>query len=184
MRVIAGKKRGLLLASPDGRDTRPTADRVKEALFGSIQFDIAGANVLDLFAGSGALGLEALSRGAREAVLADNNPAAAKTIAENIKRMGSPQNVTFIKNDFADVIKLFHNSEKFDIVLIDPPYQSGLYERALALLTGQKALAKGALLVLESEGELTLPAVPHLSEIKRKKFGRTMLTYFKYEENG
>ncbi|MEA5003715.1 MAG: 16S rRNA (guanine(966)-N(2))-methyltransferase RsmD [Christensenella sp.] len=180
-RIIAGEKRGTILQTLEGDRTRPTTDRVREALFGCIQFEIAGANVLDLFAGSGALGLEALSRGAACAVFCDRYDETVKIIKGNIAKLGYETRSQLIKNDYIHAIKVFQNTEKFDIVLIDPPYKSGYYETVLELLARENVLKHGAILVAESE-EPVEAAVDGYHVYKNKRYGKTFLTFFRWDK--
>lgn len=180
MRVIAGEKRGTRLLAPEGLDTRPTADRVKEALFGSLQFELTGKTVLDLFAGSGALGLEALSRGASYAVFADSDRKAIELIKSNIERTGYAHKTKVYQGFFDTVIKLFPKTIIFDIVLLDPPYAKGYYKEAVELLMDAEVLAHNALIVAEGENEIKID-MPGITTKKLKKYGHTMLTYFRYK---
>ena len=120
MRVISGKARGVNLKTPTGMATRPTADRVKEAVFSIIQFDLPGASVLDLFGGTGQLGIEALSRGAKDAVFVDERDDACKLIKENLRRTKLEQQGQVIRSDYNAFLK--STSRKFDIIFLDPPY--------------------------------------------------------------
>ena len=120
MRVITGKARGIVLKTPSGMATRPTADRVKEAIFNIIQFDIPTASVLDLFGGTGQLGIEALSRGANRAVFIDEREDACKLIKENLKRTKLEAYGRVIRSDYMPYLKSC--KDKFDIILLDPPY--------------------------------------------------------------
>lgn len=129
MRVISGKARGVSLKTPNGMATRPTADRVKEALFSIIQFDIPGANVLDLFGGTGQLGIEALSRGAKRAVFVDEREDACRLIRENLKRTKLENDGQVIRSDYLAYLRNCHT--KFDIILLDPPYAEVFLENAL-----------------------------------------------------
>jgi 16S rRNA (guanine966-N2)-methyltransferase len=180
MRIIAGEKRGTKLVPPNDNRIRPTADRVKEALFGSIQFIVLDATVLDLFAGSGSLGLEAVSRGAKQVFLVDKNTDAINTIHRNISRLGCPLNIKIIKNDYRKAIRLFQNRVKFDIVFIDPPYESCLYRNAVEVLVESGVLLPQALLILESFGEIYLD-VDGIVHYKTKKIGDTYLNFYRYE---
>ena len=181
MRIIAGEKRGLKLMTQEGRETRPTLDRVKEALFGRIQFEIQGKCVLDLFAGSGALGLEALSRGAREAVFVDHDDGAECAVKHNIAAAAMDDRAVFIKNDYANAMKLFQNKKKFDIVFIDPPYDSGLYEKVMRDLAQYGLLSDGAAVTAESAFPLEIAEWGYAVE-KKKKYGKTFLTFFRWKE--
>ena len=119
MRVITGKARGVQLKTPEGMLTRPTADRVKEALFSIINFDIPGANVLDLFGGTGQLGIEALSRGAKRSVFVDAREEACQLIRENLRRTKLAQDGTVIRSDYMDYVNRCR--ETFSIIFLDPP---------------------------------------------------------------
>ena len=129
MRVIAGTKKGIQLKTPDGMATRPTADRVKEALFSIIQFELPGAAVLDLFGGTGQLGIEALSRGAKRVVFVDAAEKACGVIRENIKRTQFSQQATIIRSDYLAYLQ--KTQDKFDIILLDPPYAEIFLEKTL-----------------------------------------------------
>ncbi len=129
MRVITGSARGKRLITPDGRDVRPTPERVKEGLFSALQFDIEGRRVLDLFAGSGQLSVEALSRGAKSAVLVDNSAASIKIARANIENCGFSDKAKIIQSDFSAFCAMCRDT--FDIVFLDPPYAEGLLMPAL-----------------------------------------------------
>lgn len=144
MRVISGEHRGRVLDSPK-HDIRPTLDKVKQALFTRLQFEIGGKKVLDLFSGSGALGIEALSRGASEVVFVDKNLDSIKLTKQNLKKLGYSGKV--ITGDALDVLKRL--DETFDIILLDPPYKSGLYEKCLEIIKDRKLLNEGGIIVCE-----------------------------------
>ena len=127
MRVITGKARGVVLKTPDGMKTRPTSDRVKEALFSIIQFDIPNAKVLDLFAGTGQLGIEALSRDAKYAVFIDELDQACKLISDNLKKTKLENYARVIRSDYEIYLK--NCKEKFDIIFLDPPYAEKFHSR-------------------------------------------------------
>ena len=122
MRIISGEKRGLQLVSPPGKDVRPTHDKVREALFGRLQFSVPDTAFLDLFAGSGAVGIEALSRGAKHAVFCDKSDASLYVVRENIKKAGYGDKSTVVRGDYLRIIESFKNKYKFDIVFIDHTY--------------------------------------------------------------
>lgn len=180
MRVIAGEKRGMLLKSPDTGNIRPTHDRVREAVFGSLQFTLSGSRVLDLFAGSGAMGVEALSRGAAYAVFVDNSGEAAAAIRANVQKAGYAAKSAIFKNDYEIALKLFNFDWKFDIVFIDPPYTAGLYQKALASLHGSSVLAPGAVLILES-GEPLAADAERFARTREKKYGKAYITHLEYK---
>ena len=150
MRVIAGKAKGRELTAPKGLNTRPTLAKVKEAIFGMIQFDIADANVLDLFSGSGGLGIEAISRGARHTVFCDRDRSALAAVRTNLKRLGFEEQATVYSMDSIALLDQLQTSGvKFDIVLLDPPYESDLMSRALAKLDENGLLSSEALIICE-----------------------------------
>ena len=128
MRVITGSARGRILKELQGMETRPTTGKVKESIFSIIQFDIEGRRVLDLFAGTGQLGIEALSRGARQCVFIDQRADAVKLIRENVEVCGLTDRAVIRSGDAMAYLK---SGEKFDIIFLDPPYASGLLEKAL-----------------------------------------------------
>ncbi len=173
MRVIAGSAGGLRLNTLDGIKTRPTADRVKEALFSSLSDKLISSSVFDAFAGSGALGIEALSRGASNCVFCENDRDAYNICVENLKKTHLEGKGKIV---FSDAISYIKNSnEKFDIIFLDPPYSSGLYE--LFLTTAYKNLSPGGLIIAEYE-EKNAPNIPCMYNIfKKKRYGRVNLVY-------
>ena len=178
MRVITGKARGVALKTPDGILTRPTADRVKEALFSIIQFDIPGAKVLDLFGGTGQLGIEALSRDAASAVFVDEQEDACKLIKENLKRTKLEKNAKVVRSDYL----AFLNScrEKFDIIFLDPPYAEIFLENSLKRITEIDILQSGGIIVCERPlGKELFCDLPGYSRSKDYKYGKTLLTLYR-----
>lgn len=154
MRVITGTARGRKLKTPDDYDIRPTTDNVKEAVFNIIQFDIPGRRVLDLFAGTGQLGIECLSRGAAEAVFIDQSRQAVGIVKENLKTCGLKGMVLQ-----ADAIEYLRRGESFDIIFVDPPYDSELYEPVLKTVNSVDILSDGGIIVCEIRREKSLPEV-------------------------
>lgn len=150
MRIITGCARGTKLATLDGLETRPTTERVKEALFSMIQFDIDGKRVLDLFGGSGQLGLEALSRGAEKATFVDANREAVEIIKANAKKTKLFEKCVVLNTDYKAFIRGNAGKQRFDIIFIDPPYAEDLVEDALERLIRADMVANGALVVCES----------------------------------
>ena len=143
MRVISGKSRGKKLISLDGDNTRPTLDRVKEALFNIIQFQVQDAVVLDLFAGTGALGIEALSRGAKEAIFCDKVPEAIKVIKQNIINTNNLDKTIIINKDYKDALEnISKQKKKFDIIFLDPPYKTNLAIESLQKIIMSNLLTK------------------------------------------
>ena len=147
MRVVAGRAKGIALKTPSGMLTRPTADRVKEAMFSIVQFDLPGASVLDLFGGTGQLGIEAVSRGANSATFVDNREDACRLIRENLKRTGMEKESRVVRMDYMDFLK--RNREKFDIVLLDPPYAEEYLENSLKMITEIDILQSGGIIIAE-----------------------------------
>lgn len=154
MRIITGSARGTNLVTLDGETTRPTTDKVKEALFSMIQFDLEGRNVLDLFAGSGQLGLEALSRGAAKATFIDESRNAVDVIIENAKKTHLFEKCRVSTSGAVPFLKSAAGKEKYDIVFLDPPYDSGLLAQSLKMMADGSVLAPGAILVCECDTEL------------------------------
>lgn len=153
MRIITGSAKGKRLETLEGEATRPTSERIKEAIFSSIQFEIEGRRVLDLFAGSGQMGLEALSRGAASATFIDSATEAIGICKENAKRTGLFDKSRFLASDYRNFIRKAAHERKFDLVFIDPPYAMACCTEALRRLTEAELLMKGALVVLESGEE-------------------------------
>ena len=178
MRVITGKARGVQLKTPDGMLTRPTADRVKEALFSIINFDLPGAAVLDLFGGTGQLGIEALSRGAKSAVFVDQREDACKIIRENLRRTKLESQARVIHSDYLDYLR--RSREKFDIILLDPPYAEVFLENALKCITEIDILQSGGIIVAERPVEKELPfEFEGFTRSKDYKYGKILLTIYR-----
>ena len=178
MRVISGKARGVNLKTPAGTATRPTADRVKEAVFSIIQFDLPGATVLDLFGGTGQLGIEALSRGAKNAVFVDERDDACKLIRENLKRTKLEGEGRIIRSDYSAFLK--STSQKFDIIFLDPPYAEVFLENSLNLITQIDILQSGGIIVTERPIEKALLwDFAGYTRSKDYKYGKTLITLFR-----
>ena len=178
MRVITGKARGIVLKTPTGMATRPTADRVKEALFSIIQFDIPTAKVLDLFGGTGQLGIEALSRDARSAVFVDEREDACRLIRENLKRTKLEQYAKVIRSDYMSYLR--NCEDKFDIVLLDPPYAEVFLENSLKMITEIDILETDGIIVTERPVGKELPwDFSGFSRSKDYKYGNTLLTIYR-----
>ena len=184
VRIIAGTARGRKIETLEGMETRPTLDRVKEAVFGSLQFRIPYAKVLDLFAGSGNLGLEALSRGAKRVVLNDRNPACIEIIRRNVQTLGFSDAARTMNLDYAAAIeRLSSEGEAFDLAFLDPPYREGLSEDAVKRLFESRLILPGGTVVLEHAAELPPNGVPGVYRVVRtKRFGKC--GYSLIEEDG
>ena len=161
MRVITGTARGRRLKTPDNYDIRPTTDNVKESVFNIIQFEIEGRQVLDLFAGTGQLGIECLSRGAAGAVFVDRDKDAVRIVKDNLKTCG--MKATVLQEDS---ISFLNHCGKFDVIFIDPPYDSDLYESALKIINLVDILSEGGIIICEARREKVLP---EMTEPYRKR---------------
>lgn len=176
MRVITGSARGRRLNTLEGLDVRPTTDQVKEAMFSIIQFEVEGAMVLDLFAGSGQLGIEALSRGARFAVFVDQSRKAQEVIRENLQHTGLAKQSRVAAMDA--IAFLQSTKETFDIALLDPPYRTDLIEKALPLLA--EHMSPGGVILCETAKEETLPEEAGAFRKKKEyRYGKIKLTAYR-----
>ena len=177
MRVITGSARGRRLKELEGMETRPTTDRVKEGMFSALQFEIEGRKVLDLFAGTGQLGIECLSRGAAEAVFVDRRADAVRLIRENLKLTGLQDRARVVPGEAMEFLKSLR--EKFGIVLLDPPYEAGLLEPAIRHLTAFDILAPHGIIVAEHPAGRVLPAVEPPYRVRRTyRYGKIAVTVF------
>lgn len=177
MRIITGSARGRRLAAPEGLDTRPTSEAVKEAIFSAIQFDIEGKAVVDLFAGSGQIGLEALSRGAKKAYFVDNSPESIAVIKRNVSLSGFENQSSVHGIPVTAFLKSFAGG--FDIAFLDPPYEHKFIEKTLPVLA--KKINGGGIIICEHEKELSLPEEIKETEFKIKKvyrYGKTSVTIY------
>lgn len=178
MRIISGKFKGKPLKELKYDHIRPTADKVKQALFTKLQFEIDGARVLDLFCGTGGLGIEAISRGAIEVIFVDKNPKSVALTRENLKSIKSDAKVYNVPFDKA----LEKVEGKFDLILLDPPYKSGFYEKAITLIKERKLLAEGGTIVCEHYKDDVFDYA--LFDVyDEKTYGTVVLTYLKNKEN-
>jgi len=181
LRIVTGRFRGRRLRSVPGREVRPTADRVKESIYNILQTEVAGARVLDLYAGSGNLGLEALSRGARAVVLVERAPAALGVLRQNLEALGVQDEVEVVRGD---VLRYLAGGQAspFDIILADPPYDAGAEPELLRALPGT-ALRPGGWLVLQHSRRWLAPEVAgDLRQVRSKRFGDTVVDFFRREE--
>ena len=178
MRVITGTARGVQLKTPEGIQTRPTSDRVKEALFSIIQFDVPGKRVLDLFGGTSQLGIEALSRGAKSAVFVDAGDKACKLIRENLHRCKMDNNAQIIRADYLQYLQTCR--DKFGLIFLDPPYAEVFLENALKKITEIDILESGGIIVAERPVGKDLPwDFPGYNRSKDYKYGNTLLTLYR-----
>jgi 16S rRNA (guanine966-N2)-methyltransferase len=168
VRIIGGAWRGRRIAFPDLPGLRPTPDRVRETLFNWLQHAVAGARCLDLFAGSGALGIEALSRGARELVFVEQAPAAARTLREQLGRLGCTQNANILEMGAARYLRT--TPCRFDIIFMDPPFGKDALPEYVALLDAGDWLPDGGLVYLENEKSAGVPSLPPHWDLLKSKF--------------
>ena len=185
MRIITGSAKGKKLVSLEGEATRPTSERIKEAVFSSIQFDVEGRRVLDLFAGSGQMGLEALSRGAARATFIDLSREAMEIVKQNAKITGFFEVSHFLVSDWRNYIRKASGREQYDLVFIDPPYAMECCADAANYLAEKELIIPGAILVLESGEEEILPEDSRLAGyrvIKSTHYGKkTFVNILFYE---
>jgi len=178
MRVITGTARGMKLRTPTGMDTRPTTDQTKESMFNIIQFDIEGRQVLDLFAGTGQLGIEALSRGASGAVFADLRADCVKIIRENLQHTRFDGVSTVYQADYRTVLGRAQ-AESFGLIFLDPPYEGGMLEDAVRTIAQRDLLAWGGMIVCEGLRENNLPELaPPYYKGREYVYGKTRITLY------
>ena len=171
MRVNSGKYKGKVLKGYTLKGTRPTMDRVKESLFASIQDKVGNSVCLDLFAGSGNLGIEALSMGAREVIFVDKDYLASKTIKSNLDSLNDNNlNTTILTMDYLKALEKLY-PKKFDIIFLDPPYKTDYLKKALEKIEKLSLLKEEALVVLESDDLEKLTYSDYYKEVKTKKYG-------------
>ena len=183
MRIISGEARGRKLLSPKGLEVRPTADRFRETLFDIIGPDIRGSAFLDLFAGSGAVGIEALSRGAESAVFVDNSPAAAKTIEKNIDLVKFWNRSLVLEADCLDALEnLAGKRRTFDYIFMDPPYYQNLCQVCLDAVRELSLLRDGGLIIIEKASDEDLSPVEGFVQSRIKEYTTTTFVFFVKEE--
>ena len=175
MRIITGAARGTKLAALEGEVTRPTTDKVKEAVFSMIQFDIEGRAILDLFAGSGQLALEALSRGAARATMIDQSRDAVNIIMENAKKTHLFEKCRISAADYTSFIRGAAGREQYDVIFLDPPYRKNLLNSTLQGLLKRNWLAPGALICAEIEKDAAVAAPDSLELLVERHFGQTRI---------
>ncbi|MEW6192657.1 MAG: 16S rRNA (guanine(966)-N(2))-methyltransferase RsmD [Bacillota bacterium] len=183
MRVIGGSAKRRRLLTPPGRSIRSTADRVKEALFNILAAKTPGARFLDLFAGTGSVGIEALSRGAARVVFVERSPRALTIIRENLRRTGfGDRAVVFAQDALVALSVLGRRGEQFDVIYIDPPYGRGYEAKALAVIGSRGLLAPGGVAISESDCRDNSPEVENLTLFRRERYGDTVLSFYRAAE--
>jgi len=181
MRIISGTAKGTNLYTLDGLNTRPTLDRVKESIFNIIQNNIFDSIVLDLFSGSGAIGLEFASRGASKVFLCDNSKDACEIIKKNIYKTHLEKKVDVINLDYLDFIKKYKN-EKFDIIYLDPPYKTNFIENAIKEFINLKKITNQTLIIAETDDEIIVKKIKEIKEIDiidKRKYGRAFILFLR-----
>ena len=180
MRVIAGKYKGRTLFSPKGDAVRPTTDRIKENIFNLLQFRIAGAAFLDLFGGSGAMSVEALSRGAAKTVTVDNARESIALIKRNFEKVGVGKEAQILERDYASAL-LYLRGSKFDFIFLDPPYRADFYENLLLSIEESGVLAEGGEVIFEHATERPLELPMHWVTKDSRKYGSVTIDFLALE---
>ena len=184
MRITGGQVKGRIIASPKGMDIRPTSDRVREAIFNLIGQDLSGLKVLDLFAGTGSLGIESLSRGIQHAVFVDNSQQAIKLIRKNLATCGFEDSGTVLKRDLKKSATLNHPvlQQRFDLLFLDPPYRQNMLIPLLEKISTAEILSKGSRVVVElSKKEILPSSFGNLKTAGSRRYGDTMITIYAHE---
>ena len=179
MRVITGTARGRKLLEPAGMDIRPTTDQVKEAVFNILQGDVEGRTVLDLFAGTGQLGIEALSRGAESCTFVDESREAVRLVKANLEKCGLRGSVFQ-----GDALRFLESRETYGLIFLDPPYRSGLYGELLQGIKAFDKLQTGGIMVVETPAELEpdSPGLPYV-KLRSYRYGKVRITTFTRNED-
>ena len=184
MRIISGKARGTKLYTLDGTATRPTLDRVKESLFNIIQNDIEDSTVLDLFSGSGTIGLEFLSRGAKRAVLCDSSKDAIKIIKQNVQKTHFEEKVEVYNMEFTKLVERLQN-QKFDIIYIDPPYATDFIKISLEKIIEYELVNENTKIIVETDDETRILNQIEKMDVEitdKRKYGRATIIFLKYRK--
>jgi len=180
LRVIAGEYRGRRLDRIEGTDIRPTSDMVKESLFNILGDAVIDSNFLDLFGGTGGIGIEALSRGAKHVVFIDSNIKSIKVLKENLKHLNIENNIEVFHTDYSTAIsKLYKYNKQFDIIFIDPPYSVGIAQSALGELDRNPIIAQAGLVIVEHDSRDEMPeSTGKLYMYRNKQYGNTTLSFY------
>lgn len=180
MRIIGGKAKGTKLFTLEGENTRPTLDRVRESLFNILQFNIRDSVFLDLFAGSGACGIEAVSRGAKKAILCDNSKQAVEIIKKNIEKTHTKEQIELYQTNYEEVLQT-KIKEKLDIIFIDPPYQTNDAYQAVKIILENKLMNENSIIIIETDQEKRIKEQLQLEIeiIDERKYGRVQLIFLR-----
>lgn len=177
MRIITGKYKGRKLETPVGYDVRPTSDKVKEAVFSMLMYEVEGAVCADLFAGTGNLGLEALSRGAAKCYFSDNDRASIALVKANVEKCGAEGESVIISGDYMKALRRI--SEPLDLIFLDPPYESGYYGKALETIDSLDLLSQNGIIIAEHGKRIDLPdQVGGLCCFKRRHYGKSDVSLY------
>ncbi|KRQ86941.1 Ribosomal RNA small subunit methyltransferase D [Caloramator mitchellensis] len=184
MRIITGLAKGRIIKAPEGMITRPTSDRVKEALFNIIRNKVYDSNVLDLFAGSGNLGLEALSRGAKHCTFIESDKNAFRVLKENIYNLCFDDKSTTYFGDSFTILKSIRNQNmKYDLIFLDPPYGKGLVERSIGAIYELKIFSDNCLIVAElDQNDAIIENIGEFKNYRVEKYGRTLIALWNRED--
>lgn len=183
MRVISGRARGLKLIAPNDNEIRPTTDRVKESMFNIISDYVFESEVLDIFSGSGALGIECISRGAKKVYFCDKSKDSIRIIKDNIKKARFEEESIVLHDDYKKILnKLDASNSKFDLIFIDPPYYKGLFDDVINSIIEKSLLKEDGLIIVEHDANIKLNEYKNLNKYKEKKYGMVMLTIYTLEE--
>ena len=185
MRIISGKARGTKLYTLEGENTRPTLDRVKESIFNIIQNEIEGAKILDLFAGSGAIGLEFLSRGAEKAILCDKSKEAVNIIKKNIEKTHMGQCTQVFNMDFENCLEKLGN-EQFDIIYLDPPYETDYILKSIKKIIQLKIAKEESLIIVETDDEIRVEKEIQnldITIVDKRKYGRATIIFLSLKKD-
>ena len=177
MRIIAGTARSLPLKTVEGLDTRPTTDRIKETLFNIIQDEVPGCYFLDLFAGSGQMGLEAVSRGAQYAVFVENNKKAAACVEDNIQFTKFTKETKLYNSDVLSALRAMEGKYRFDIIFMDPPYKKGFEEEVLSIIDRSSICTEDTVVIVESSLDTEIPDFEKLKVIRVKEYKTNKHTF-------
>lgn len=182
MRIISGKLRGLTIKTIDSDSTRPTRDMVREALFSILMYQVPDCTFLDLFAGSGAIGLEAISRGAKSCIFVDKNPQCIKTIHENVRKARVEQLVEIYNTDYQKA--LHHLSkESIDVIYVDPPYHQEMGISAINIISEKNLLKEDGVIILETDtNEIVPEEIGRYERYNYKRYGRNVLSLYRRKE--
>lgn len=184
MRVISGLAKGTILYTLEGNTTRPTLDRVKEAIFNIIQMDIQDSVVLDLFSGSGALGIEALSRGAKKAVLCDKSKSAINIIKLNLEKTHLKENAIVLQEDYNKALNFLKDKYQFDLIFLDPPYKEEFVKESVEKIIQLDLLKKSGVIIIETDDdERILKEIENLNVniVDLRKYGRAKIIFLNLE---